>query len=60
MSFDISALSSRFTVRQLTESDVPAMLASINKGTRGSAGRKCPHTASKPLRIHKVFPAGFF
>ena len=27
MSFDISALSSRFTVRRLTESDVPAMLA---------------------------------
>ena len=25
----------------------------------GSAGRKCPHTASKPLRIHKVFSAGF-
>ena len=59
MSFDISALSSRFTVRRLTESDVPAMLASINKGTRGSAGRKCPHTASKPLRIHKVFSAAF-
>ena len=29
------------------------MLASIDKGTRGSAGRKCPHTASKPLRIPK-------
>ena len=35
------------------------MLASIDKGTRGSAGRKCPHTASKPLRIHKVFSAAF-
>ena len=34
-------------------------LASIDKGTRGSAGRKCPHTASKPLRIHKVFSAVF-
>lgn len=33
--------------------------ASIDKGTRGSAGRKCPHTASKPLRIHKVFSAVF-
>ena len=33
--------------------------ASIDKGTRGSAGRKCPHTASKPLRIHKVFSAAF-
>ena len=32
---------------------------SIDKGTRGSAGRKCPHTASKPLRIHKVFSAAF-
>ena len=35
------------------------ILASIDKGTRGSAGRKCPHTASKPLRIHKVFSAAF-
>ena len=35
------------------------MIASIDKGTRGSAGRKCPHTASKPLRIHKVFSAAF-
>ena len=35
------------------------MLASIDKGTRGSAGRKCAHTASKPLRIHKVFSADF-
>ena len=34
-------------------------IASIDKGTRGSAGRKCPHTASKPLRIHKVFSAAF-
>ena len=34
-------------------------VASIDKGTRGSAGRKCPHTASKPLRIHKVFSAAF-
>ena len=33
--------------------------ASIDKGPRGSAGRKCPHTASKPLRIQKVFSAGF-
>ena len=33
--------------------------APIDKGTRGSAGRKCPHTASKPLRIHKVFSAAF-
>ena len=32
-------------------SDVAGHLASIDKGTRGSAGRKCPHTASKPLRI---------
>ena len=36
-----------------------ATFASIDKGTRGSAGRKCPHTASKPLRIHKVFSAAF-
>ncbi len=35
-------------------------IASIDKGTRGSAGRKCPHTASKPLRIHKVFSAVLF
>ena len=35
------------------------MIASIDKGTRGSAGRKCPHTASKTLRIHKVFSAAF-
>ncbi len=41
-------------------SDVAGHLASIDKGTRVSAGRKCPHTASKPLRIHKVFSAGFF
>ena len=34
-------------------------LASIDKGTRGSAGRKFPHAASKPLRIHKVFSAVF-
>ena len=34
-------------------------IASIDKGTRGSAGRKCPHTASKPLRIHKVFSTAF-
>ena len=40
-------------------SDVAGHLASIDKGTRGSAGRKCPHTASKPLRIHKVFSAVF-
>ena len=40
-------------------SDVAGHLASIDKGTRGSAGRKCPHTASKPLRIHKVFSAAF-
>ena len=33
--------------------------ASIDKDTRGSAGRKCPHTASKPLRIRKVFSAAF-
>ena len=38
---------------------VQALIASIDKGTRGSAGRKCPHTASKPLRIHKVFSAAF-
>lgn len=43
-----------------TERGMPLwMLASIDKGTRGSAGRKCPHTASKPLRIHKVFSAAF-
>ena len=36
-----------------------AAIASIDKGPRGSAGRKCPHTASKPLRIHKVFSAAF-
>ena len=36
-----------------------SIIASIDKGTRGSAGRKCPHTASKPLRIHKVFSAAF-
>ena len=34
-------------------------VASIDKGTRGSAGRKFPHAASKPLRIHKVFSAVF-
>ena len=33
--------------------------ASIDKGKRGLAGQKCPHTSSKPLRIHKVFSADF-
>ena len=32
---------------------------STGRKTCGSAGRKCPHTASKPLRIHKVFSAAF-
>ena len=31
----------------------------IDKGTRGSAGRKCPQSASKPLRIRNVFSAAF-
>ena len=34
-------------------------LPSTGRKTCGSAGRKCPHTASKPLRIHKVFSAAF-
>ena len=44
-----------------SENDVTyrVRLASIDKGTRGSAGRKCPQSASKPLRIHKVFSAAF-
>ena len=33
MSFDISALSGRFTVRRLNESDAPAMLALSEKNT---------------------------
>ena len=32
-------------------------LPSTGRKTCGSAGRKCPHTTSKPLRIHKVFSA---
>ena len=35
------------------------LFASIDKGKRGLAGQKCPHTSSKPLRIHKVFSAVF-
>ena len=34
-------------------------LPSTGRKTCGSAGRKCPHTTSKPLRIHKVFSAAF-
>ena len=34
-------------------------LPSTGRKTCGSAGRKCPHTASKPLSIHKVFSAAF-
>mgnify|MGYP004697096715 CR=1 FL=1 len=37
----------------------PISIASIDKGKRGLAGQKCPHTSSKPLRIHKVFSADF-
>ena len=40
-------------------SPISSSLASVDKGTHGSAGRKCPHTASKPLRIHTVFSAVF-
>ena len=45
--------------KELTREFSFGLIASINKSTRGSAGRKCPHTASKPLRIHKVFSAAF-
>ena len=61
---DLSRLGRDYvTVGQYTDIYFPdhnvRFIASIDKGTRGSAGRKCPHTASKPLRIHKVFSAAF-
>ena len=58
-----SALCSLFTWETQTSFtrlyNASRRFASIDKDTRGSAGRKCPHTASKPLRMHKVFSAAF-
>ena len=38
---------------------VVASLPSDDKSTHGFDGQKYAHTASKPLAIHKVLPAGF-
>ena len=43
----------------LADKFIGLLIASIDKGTRGSAGRKSPHTTSKPLRIQIVLPADF-
>ena len=45
--------------RLKNDGTIPLSVASIDKDTHGSAGRKCPQSASKPLRIHKVFSAAF-
>ena len=34
-------------------------LASLDRSTRGFGVHKCPHTASKLLKIQEVFPASF-
>ena len=36
------------------------LLPSINKSKHGFDGQKCAHTASSPLAIRQVFPAGLF
>ena len=36
----------------------PGSIPSIDKGRHGFAGQKCAHTASCPLEIRQVFPAG--
>ena len=36
------------------------LLPSINKSSHGFDGQKCAHTASSPLAIRQVFPAGLF
>ena len=35
-------------------------LPSVDKGRHGFDGQKCAHTASSPLAIRQVFPAGLF
>ena len=35
-------------------------IPSINKSSHGFDGQKCAHTASSPLAIRQVFPAGLF
>ena len=35
------------------------IVPSVDKGRRGFDGQKCAHTASSPLEIRQVFPAGF-
>ncbi len=34
------------------------IIPSVNKGRHGFDGQKCAHTASSPLEIRQVFPAG--
>ena len=36
------------------------MIPSVDKGKHGFDGQKCAHTASSPLAIRQVFPAGLF
>ena len=59
LSFPVITLRKWEFSRRTDIRNVLSSVASIDKGTRGSAGRKCHHTASKPLRIHKVFSAVF-
>ncbi len=39
---------------------VVVILPSVNKSSHGFDGQKCAHTASSPLAIRQVFPAGLF
>ena len=39
---------------------VHSMVPSVDKGKHGFDGQKCAHTASSPLAIRQVFPAGLF
>ena len=36
------------------------IIPSVDKGRHGFDGQKCTHTASSPLAIRQVFPAGLF